>query len=342
MTTELCQKVQGSLVGTAIGDAVGMPVETLSQDKIREETGGRGVTGFSKPTQTNIPDTANMKVGDTTDDTQLTLVVAKSLICSGGWDRKDCVEEHIREYEQKMFGWGGTTADAIKEIMEGKRSISDQWRAECAPNTGCGNGVIMKVAPLALFEAVRQKQPSTIRLAELCMDLGSITHPDPRASFAAYAVALMTGIVMHHPITLPEQGLALLQRTVAAVIMLEQKYAGFRPNPDKVSDRLLRIPFVLDDPKAVRQELGCSFRALDTVAFTLATFIRHPTDFRFSVLEAVNAGGDTDTNASIVGAMVGANVGLKNIPEQWFNFRKEYREIADIGEQLYDVACHAK
>jgi ADP-ribosylglycohydrolase len=70
----------------------------------------------------------------------------------------------------------------------------------------------------------------------------------------------------------------------------------------------------------------------------MAVFLRHPRNFRAAVLEAVNAGGDTDSTASMVGALVGANCGLDVIPAEWLNFRPEFQEPVELGEKLYRIA----
>ena len=65
-------------------------------------------------------------------------------------------------------------------------------------------------------------------------------------------------------------------------------------------------------------------------------------DFREGVLEAINAGGDTDTHGAIVGSLIGAHLGLEGIPEQWRNFRKEYKESLSLGEALYHKALNRR
>lgn len=341
MTTSILERVQGCLMGVAIGDAMGMPWETLSAEKISALTNGQGVVNFSDPKQTRVKDTINLKASDTTDDWQLTKVVTRSLIHCGGWDRVDCAQEHVREYNRSLFGWGGTSTDAVKEIKEGKRDVMKTWwRPQTTLNSGCGNGVVMKVAPPALFETVRSGYPRPEHLLHLCLNLGSITHPDPRASFAAYAVALVIAQVIHHQVTTitREAQNYLLEHLLDEVRKLEQNYVDFRFNSDTLSGRLARISGSLDSAEKVRQTIGSGFMAIETAPFAIATFLRHPTDFRAGVLEAVNAGGDTDTNASIVGAMIGANVGLAGIPEEWRNFRSEFGEAIYLGTELYSSA----
>ena len=335
----LLDRIKASLLGVRIGDALGMPWELYTRDQIMSATGGIGVIAFGSPLQRRIPDTENLKVGETTDDTQLSDVVARSLIMRDGWNTRHCAWEHVLEYNRTKFGWGGTTTDAIKEIKDGKRDL-DMWRP-WTQGKGLGNGVAMKVAPLALFDSVRCGMVDPRSLASRCMDLGRITHPDLRASFAAYAVALVVGRAMSQLTFSLEDGKNLLEFVIRETELLEIRWEHFQEHDDKISGRLKRISGALSSAEKVRKEIGSGFNSMETAPFTIATFLRHPNDFRAGVLEAINAGGDTDTHASIVGAMVGANVGLAGIPEEWRNFRPEYADALRLGEELFFVAKRA-
>ena len=62
--------------------------------------------------------------------------------------------------------------------------------------------------------------------------------------------------------------------------------------------------------------------------------MRHSNDFEKGILEIVNAGGDSDSNAAIVGAMIGATVGLSGIPKRWREFRPSFQESIALADQL--------
>jgi ADP-ribosyl-[dinitrogen reductase] hydrolase len=328
---EILDKVQGCFMGVAIGDAMGMPVETKTAEEILAATNYLGVRDFIDPVfrkDWNMP----LKAGDTTDDWQLARAVAVSMIRTGGrFSLMDCAEEHVREYEKSIFGWGGTTKEAIKAIKDGERKVGIDWLPLSKPGKGCGNGVIMKVAPLAVGNFLLQGS-----LAELWHDvktLGLLTHPDFRASIAAYAVAIFIKTAMTNSgIMGSAEGLEILSEVINEVRKVEIQE---RIDTELVSDRLVLIENNFDTAKKLREAVGCGFHSLQTAAFTIGTFLRHPKDFRAAILEAVNAGGDTDTNASVVGAMAGANCGLKAIPEEWKNFSPAFKEPVDIGSQLF-------
>ena len=338
MRIDISSKVQACLLGVQLGDALGMPVETMKHANIMLLNEGRGICDFVDPIQRKIPEMAALKAGDTTDDWQLTAVIADSILEARGWNREGCAEMHVCALEESLFGWGKTTENAIKVIRNKTRDLNEK-PAELGSNKGCGNGIMMKIAPIAIYKAMSNlKHRPAPDLDHLCMDLSFITHPDPRAGISAYAVALIIKEALEAEKMLTERDAKqLLRKVIYKVQELEWKYKYFRYNPDTVSGRLIKIFPVLGNADAIREEIGCGFSAMDTVGFTIATFLSHPTDFWTGVLEAVNAGGDTDTHGSIVGAMIGANCGLGIIPKGWREFREEFEESAFLGRLLADL-----
>lgn len=180
-----------------------------------------------------------------------------------------------------------------------------------------------------------------------------MTHPDPGAWTSAVGIAIMVSRQLtspeagwHQDAVVPEFG--LLDDIRGWVMHAEQVVqTGQAPPSDTFSARLLRLQGDKADlvtasqggRKAKATEvirlLGNGFHAFESCAFAIAVALRHPNDFRMAVLEAVNAGGDTDTNASMVGAIVGARVGLFGIPEEWRTFSPSFQEALDLAEQLY-------
>ena len=328
--------VQGCLMGVAIGDALGMPVETMKHEDIMRLNGGLGAVSFMPSVQKRIWDTAKLKAGDTTDDWQLTRAVANSLIRTKGVvDIRDCADEHIRELNNSAFGWGKGSQSAIEAIRDGKRDPVKDPLPPAAPGKGCGNGVIMKIAPLAIAHALRVDKEN---LWYQCKTLGSLTHPDIRASIAAYAVAYLMQFILrnrtnHFIVNQSPIILDMLIRVVMDVEKLERQ----NPESDCISSRLRRLQGIGHSADLIRETTGCGFTALDSVAFTIGTFLRHPLDFRPGVLEAVNAGGDSDTHASIVGALIGINCGLSEIPKEWRDFNPQFQEAIEIGAKLNEL-----
>lgn len=326
--------VEGALLGVCIGDALGMPVETLSHERILELTNGEGIQDFVAPMQFRVKDTAGLPSGSTTDDWQLTEVVARSVLECQRFDMEHCAHEHVFELNRSVFGWGKTTVRSIEAIRDGTRDLSLPPKS-FGDGTGCGNGVIMKVAPLAALHALSWTDGSEEALCRDTLALGRITHPDVRASISAYAVASLLTAILRGGVTDAVSGKSVFQEIIRKLPALERDQ-GIPTSLEQVSDRLglLLQEKTLVSEESLRLSVKCGFVALDTAAFAIGVFLRHPDDFRAAVSEAVNAGGDTDTNASIVGALVGANVGASGIPEQWKGFNPAFSEAGRLAAEF--------
>ena len=335
----MLSRFRGALVGVAIGDGMGMPVETMRHEAIMELNGGLGVIGFMNPIQTTFPEVRTLSRAATTDDWQLTAAVARSLIRSKGeFDLSDCTEEHVKEWRRDNRFWGGTSRKAIAEIVEGKREPSTP-PVIIPGKSGLGNAIIMKISPLALIGI----SAKPYWLMKKTWELGCMTHGDPRASIAAYAVATTMQLVLEHgkTPTFPSGHQAFLQWLLSEVEEMEKFRADFSiDNADQISARIARILPTLGDAESVRREIGCGFTSLETAPFAIATYLRHQDDFRTGILEAVNAGGDTDSNASIVGGLIGATVGVRGIPPEWIAECPAKDEAFELADELY--ACVEK
>ncbi len=330
-------KVHGSLLGNLIGDAIGMPVETMTRKMILERLGPNGVTTFLDPIQLRNEDTKKMKRGDTTDDWQLSQVVAQTLREGNGWDRPVAIRLHCDALKSTTFGWGKGSMSAIRDIIDGKRSgYNPPTHTEGA---GLGNGVIMKIAPLALYYALRWKKRGTPEFGEQkkfardIRELGAITHSDPRAWISAFAVGMFIVENAVRGSGQIDQMIITLHKIVDYVERLEKSYIA-DPNQRVLAPLLHDIPCHMDGAEDLLEHFHSRFTVIETMPFVIGTFMRHPNNFKEGVLEAVNAGGDTDTNAAIVGSLIGANVGADYIPKEWKNFRHEYVEAERIARNF--------
>lgn len=327
-------KIRGCLMGVAIGDALGMPVEGLKPFEVAAVNRGSGVRGFMSPVPgREMFGTHELKAGGTTDDWQLTKAVARSLIRTNGrLDLQDCAEEHVRELKARTISWGNTTTSAIQAIADGKRNVLRDTLPPALPKQGCGNGVMMKIAPIAIINA----HTSVECLWDDCRALGSLTHADIRASLAAFAIAarIRESLIAEEGAGEPV-GFSFLTQLIEDVRDIE-KHLGM--DEELVSDRLILIDDAIHDHVALRTIPGyMRFHAMYTVTITLGTFLRHPRDFRAGILEVVNAGGDADSNGAIVGAMIGAHVGLQGIPYEWRSFNPAFNDAIDLADKLAEL-----
>lgn len=327
----LLSRFQGSLMGVRLGDAMGMPWETMSRKKILGITNGAGVTGFVDAQQQSSSDTFHLKAGDTTDDWQLTETVAESLIHNRGFDFQDMARGHVEAFRFSLTGWGTTTKLAMREFEQWFMTSGKEGRAPNAPSKilSRGNGVAMKVAPLALFHQHERER----YLEEDVRKLGCMTHADPFAWITAFALArIIQDMALH--------GDCNIAGLVSQIRHAEKRNAGARLVKDAFSCRLndMTSPYLnsasIDDVLLIT---GSGFDAVESVSVAIACALRHLDDPRAGLLEAVNCGGDTDTNAAMTGAILGARNGIEGWPTEWCNFRSEYAKTLDLGARLLKV-----
>jgi len=318
----LRDRFRGCLVGLAVGDALGMPVETLTAEEILVATGGHGVEGFLAPLQRRFHSTTLLKPGQWTDDTQLALAIARSLVRKRGFNLEDIAAEHIIEYRRGRRGWGGSTTIGIGELADGRRKAGDPVLDPEAH--GLGNGVAMKIAPLALCYFT---EVGTSAFTERVRALASLTHRDPCAAAGAWMVARLIVETLNDVIFVPTSP------DPAAYAGLNHCAVHGQFDRRIVPPRIAaHVPI-----ERLAATIGTSCAVIESVPFVLATATRGLT-FRDSVLVAVNAGGDTDSNAAMVGAMRGAFHGLSTIPREWVDGLEAHDEIIALADQLFELA----
>lgn len=318
-------RVRGMMLGVRIGDALGMPVETMSRDAISFLNDGVGVTDYMDPVQRRVTDTKDLKRGDYTDDWQLTSVVADSLSRCRGFDMSDMAKSHVIAMQASTFGWGKGSVRSLQELADGKRGVWDDiiWRKE---GQGSGNGVIMKVSPFSVY-AVGAGLSESVSEVDI-LNMSRLTHPDRRAGFSALPVHAFLVEALKREQALDMQ--KVYERAIATVARYECTQYLYT---DTVSAHLRCVDITTLD--SLIETAGVGFIAWQTAAFTLGVYRRHSNDFTAAILEAVNAGGDTDTNASIVGALVGASVGMSSIDTKWLDII-DTDSVIEVADKLCD------
>ena len=348
----LRDKVRGAFLGVAIGDAMGMPVETMTAEEIGRLPGG-GVDRYLPALQRNPKSIRRFEAGQTTDDWQLTAAIARSLISCSGYDFQDTVAEQVRELKISTAGWGKSTKRSLIEIKKFVDSNGMMGRNPVLPvdfsvtnhsdGGGCGNGVAMKIAPIGLMTALRPWVTGG-SLLDLVVEQGQVTHADLRASIAAYAMAWLVCSLVREKIESTERRKLFMKwhRLFRAVHAAEVMFRGsFFQDAEMFSARLDTVKYEFASDCSLGMLVQCiggtSCYCLESVPFAISVFFRHPTDFRAGIFEAVNAGGDTDSNASMAGALIGANVGMTAIPEDMLHLPFEADPVIALADKFFDA-----
>jgi len=312
----LQRSIVGCLLGTAVGDALGLPVEALSRRRqhrlYQKIEGHRFVFGH----------------GMISDDTEHSCMAAQALIVSAG----DPVV-FARSFTWKLRWWllsfppatGFATLRAVVKLWLG-------FSPERSGVFSAGNGPAMRSAILGVACGCDLK-----RLRKLVRASTRITHTDPKAEWAALAIAwaghvassacrveagdFLSGLRM----ALGEDAvdaaelLSLLERAAASAIR--------RETSETFADSL-------------GLETGVSGYCHHTVPVVIQAWLRRPEDFS-AVLEVIRCGGDTDTVAAILGGLIGAHTGRDGIPRRWIDGLWEWPRsaqwISKLGERLAEV-----
>jgi poly(ADP-ribose) glycohydrolase ARH3 len=281
----------GCLLGTACGDILGAAVEGSSSREIRELYGEH--RDFAD---------AGRGFGCYTDDTQMTLALATSLVERGLVDAAH-VSAKYAEFYEPWRGYGGAAHRVLRLLADGG-DYRGTGRLQF-PEGSFGNGGAMRIAPvgLAYRHAASELLQRAVEDALLC------THVHPEAidgavvQAKAVAIAATTDLKALDPFGVVE-ALLVVCRTEVMQAKLKALADGLRHEDDDV--------FVI-------ARVGNGIRASQAVVAALWAFLRYWSTPEECVIRAVSFGGDTDTIGAMAGALVGALHGRAWIPTRWFD-----------------------
>jgi ADP-ribosyl-[dinitrogen reductase] hydrolase len=304
----------GCLLGTAVGDAIGLPCERLSKQRQRrlfgEIKGPRFVFGR----------------GMISDDTEHACMTAQALIVSAG-----DVTQFTQSLAQQLRLWllalpPGTGLATLKATLK-------LWLGFPPDRSGvfsAGNGPAMRSPIIGVCwghdgQVLRALVRASTRL----------THTDLKAEWGSVAVALAAHRAAIGEHTTPQEYLQALHNIL-----------------DDEADELLELidKAVVSanaghSTEAFAQELGLASGVTGyiyhTVPVVLHAWFRHQNDYRTAILEIVHCGGDTDSTAAILGGIIGAAVGPIGIPQEWRDALWEWPRsegwMAKLGKRLAAV-----
>lgn len=302
-------RVQGMFLGIAIGDALGVPVETYDAARIKREF-DRVLTYRTNPGHKWAK---NKCAGQWSDDTQLTLAIAESLIACGRVDINDMARRQLAIIDELGdIEFGGSTRDAFARLRNGISPLESGKTVK--PNRGKGNALPMKIAPVGAYLAslVINKR-SDASMAKDVSGMTAMTHHTEVALQSAFAQVTATAYCFLEDLVVTEFWEALLltidhARTLGFPGDSEELGLPFRM---LAAQDLTALSF--DEVAALQGTGKDRFKVYRSLPLAYTCFLRNPHSME-SMYEAVAVGGDTDTNASIVGGLLGALNGANIFP----------------------------
>ena len=286
----LLDKLKGTIYGQAIGDALGLGTEGMTDEDMAWKY-PNGIRHYSDIFQDRHR--KRWKIGDWTDDTDMMLCIANAVIKDKGVNYTSIARNFKEWADGEPMGIGETTykvlsfGDYVEKPFDASKML---W--EMSHQKSAANGGVMRTSIVGLF-------PQAVE--ECAVNICRLTHYDPRCVGSCAIVSLLI-----HSLVYEEEKLSYHK-----IVDIAQKYDS-------------RIREYID------LSLNTDIRALelqdwDSVGYTLKTLAAglwvywNASSFEEGLLSVVRAGGDADTNAAVACAILGAKFGISAIPQEYID-----------------------
>jgi len=290
------------LLGTCVGDALGVAFEKQLSN-FKPLIDWDGFTYLESKSH-------GLNPGQYSDDGQMSLIVAESLIKNNGYNPEYTACEYLKWFDfGSPRGFGKTTKFAIDNLRDGKKyyesGIVDSY----------GNGSAMRAGPFGVYFANDLQH-----LIESIKIDSAITHVSPDAEAGALAV----GLAIYFCINNDHSNLI-------------HKISKYLPD-SKVKENLLALDAMLTSDITAEQAFSIFGTKADirmTIPSVFYAFHKFPS-FKEGVPAIIKAGGDTDTNAAILGGIYAARDGNKDINNYWVSNLENFKYINDLDSRLFN------
>ena len=288
-------RAQGALLGLAIGDALGAPLEFSDPaDAMLVVQSGLDMTGGGI-----------WEPGEWTDDTAMALTLAESIGKRGLLDLDDLARRYAAWAASGPKDIGITTRVALSRVTSADDARANARLLHEQTSRTAGNGTVMRAAPIT-FAARSGSAADAAARAD-----ATLTHYDPAAGDASASLCIALRALMED-----DDPLAWAMR--AASDARTQEALSEVGDENAIGAR------------AGGPEFGVAWTALAVGLHALTEF----EDFEAGIAFAISLGGDTDTNGAVAGALLGARSGPAGIPERWLARLKDRERIEDAAAGL--------
>ena len=344
----LQDRIRGSLIGGAIGDALGYPVEFIySFGEIQKRYGERGITRLDTR-QLWLDETEQVGKAVVSDDTQMTLFTANGLlnakkqgislkygICRAyiEWyltqigkkspKYKDCWISDVPELNHRRAP-GNTCMSSLDDIYRGKDPMNN--------SKGCGG--VMRVAPIPLYAAV-QNRMSIDEADLLAAEAAEITHQHPLGYISA---ALMSHVIYRLVLDIEPTQERLERYIMEGVATIRKHYQTYHNDVERMAELAERAIFLLDSEKTDLENighLGEGWTGEEALAIALYCALKHFDSFEDAMIAAVNHGGDSDSTGAVTGNILGTAIGYEAIPQYYKDDLEMHNLILHMADDLY-------
>lgn len=308
-------KIKDGVIGHAIGDAMGVPVEFC----IREKLLAHPVTKMIGYGSHDVP------AGTWSDDTSMEIATMDSMINQGG--KINCEDIMMNFYYWlkdakytpygEVFDAGRTCIKSIINFSKGYDILECGQKDEYSN----GNGSLMRILPIAYYCYYNKLKEEEI--FEVVKDVSSLTHAHEISVLGCY-------IYVNYIIKLLEGKDKFESYNLIKLI----DYSMFTEESLEVYKRILKE----DIEKYSIDEIKSSGYVVDTLEASFWILL-NASNFKEAIIGAINLGNDTDTIAAITGSMAGILYGYNSIPQEWLDKLAKRDYIEDLCDKLEKVLC---
>ena len=310
---EKLKKIKAVMLGHAVADALGVPVEFCSREELRKKpvTDMMGYGSYPYP------------AGCWSDDTSMSLAALDSL-ASGKLDFDDVMVKLGEWYYHdkytptgEMFDVGNTCSYAIDNYFVHHKSVEECGLSGERSN---GNGSLMRIHPFVLYAGMTQLKNDKAgywSFMDCIKRASALTHAHERSIMGCY----IYGYCLHF----------LLKEPSRKNLMKGIKFASEDLVDYPEFEHYRRI-FDPGFAKLTEDDIRSSGYVVDTLEAALWCVLTTHT-YRDCVLKAVNLGDDTDTVAAVAGSLAGALYGYDAIPTEWLDTLKRREDIEEMCER---------
>ena len=323
---------QGCIIGGAVGDALGWPVEFLSLTEIKKKYGEAGITHLIM---------GSNKKAEITDDTQMTLFTAEGILrAETARNKKKTYDPSkavyhaylrwlrtqgyagLKKHERIYDGWLMTVKELHTRRAPGNTCISALTSGEKGTidrpiNNSKGCGGVMRVAPAGLFYDRKNA-------FDMAAQFAAITHGHPAGYLSAGAFAYIIAAIIEG------QDIEAAAKDALAEL---KSHKNHHECSRSLSLALELSRSGLPDTEAISQ-LGGGWVGEEALGIAVYCALKYQNDFKNAVIAAVNHSGDSDSTGAITGNILGAYLGLNSIPEDWVQKIELKEALIQIADDL--------
>ena len=344
---EFLDKIKGCIIGGAIGDALGYPVEFVySFHNIQENYGENGIVNYDLE-YAWLDDKVNQ--AQISDDTQMTLYTLEALM-----QNAEANEEIIQNVTDAYLVWmgfqtgqnvhvediyktsklpelnqrrapGNTCLSALVSINRGREVVND--------SKGCGG--IMRVAPVGIYGTL--KGWTLEHTAKIAGKIAEITHKHPLSTYASAACAVLIQLCLMEEKMNKEIFIKKVLESLDIIKNLYESTPEMQAFDAYIHKTLALTESQNPDWKVIEQKIGEGWVAEESFAIAIFCVTRHIDNFEDCIVSAVNHGGDSDSTGAIVGNIIGAILGYEAIPESYKVDLQNLEFIEKLSEEISKI-----